>query len=126
MKRLLFLFVLFTVCSVYTAVAQQLITLDKNDTNFANPRLIELKAGESFQFKAIDGGFDILIRGAGDFIENINGDLRIKIDSSSNNPLSEIYKVKDRVKDEVKTYQIYCITNNSWPDAPPRIIIVSQ
>lgn len=131
MKRLLFLSVLlFTLCSFYTAVAQdaeglQIIELNKDDPNFVIPRLVELYPGQSFRFKATDGDFDILILKADDFIEDIDGDLNIKINSSTN-PLSEIYVVKERVNDDVKTFQVYCITSNTWPDAPPRIIIVSQ
>lgn len=128
MKRLFSLFILlFTVCLFNSALAQQLktITLDKKDPNFAKPRLIEVSAGDSVRFQSIDGDFSILILNAESFLENVKGDLSIRVNSATT-PQSEIYKVKERVRDEVKTYQIYCITNTSWPDAPPRIIIVSQ
>jgi hypothetical protein len=131
MKHLIFLSVLlFTFCSFYTAVAQdteglKIIELNKDDPDFVIPRLIELYPGQSFQFKAIDGDFNILIRGADDIIQDMDGDLDIRINSSTT-PLSKIYLVKKRVRDDVKTFQVYCITINGWPDAPPRIIIVTQ
>jgi hypothetical protein len=133
MKRLLFLFVLlFTVCSFYTANAQpvvqqpklHVIELDKANKFFVNELQLDVIPGDSIQFKSVDGDFAIYIENAISFLNIRELDLKTRVNTS--NPKSEIYLVRKVIKSIEKVYAIYCISNNAWPDAPPRIIIVSQ
>jgi hypothetical protein len=128
MKQLLILSVLFfIVCLFNTAVAQELriITLDQDDGLFAIPSRIVLSPGDTLQFKSINGDFNIYIEDAISFLKIKEADLKIRINSTTE-PLSQKYEVRKVEKDIAKSYSIYCITCNKWPDAPPRIIIVSQ
>jgi len=127
-KRLLFLSVLFSlICFFSTAVAQELrvVTLDKENDLLVSPSRIVLKSGDTLQFKSINGDFAIYIADAVRYFDIDEADLEIRVDSATNQ-LSDVYVF--RGNDEVTdlTYSIYCITTNSWPDAPPRIIIVAQ
>ena len=134
MKRLLFLSVLFSlICFISTAVAQdsdtpslKIVYLDQDDGLLANPSEIVLIPGDSLKFVAVNGDFDILIDDAVLFLRIKVSDLKIRLDSNDPNKAeSEIYIVRDiEVSDE--EYSIYCISNNSWPAAPPRIIIQSN
>jgi hypothetical protein len=46
---------------------------------------------------------------------------------NSDSPESQIYALKREADDVVeKEYYIYCITNNTWIEAPPRIILIAQ
>jgi hypothetical protein len=128
MKRLLDLLVLFSLFFfLRTAVAQELkvVTLDMDNDLLVSPSRVVLNAGDSLQFNSINGDFAIYIIDAVRYFDIDEADLDIRINSAVK-PFSDAYKV--RGNDEVIeiTYSVYCITNNSWPDAPPRIIIVSQ
>jgi NaMN:DMB phosphoribosyltransferase len=127
MKRSMLLFVLlYTVCSFYTAIAQvKIISLNKNNGLLAIPSRIVVFPGDSVQFKAIDGDFDIYIVDAIRIFKIKVPDLKVRVNSSSNAE-SEIYVVREVDEYIEKTYSIYCITSNVWPDAPPKIIIVSH
>jgi len=125
MKRLSFLILLFTLFSVFNGVAQVTIYLDKDDDLLAKPSSIVVSPGDSIQFKATDGDFDIYIVDAIRIFKIKEPDLKVRVNSASN-PESPFYVVRDIDEYIEKRYAIYCITNNSWPDAPPRIIIVSQ
>ena len=133
-KRLLFLFViLFTVCFLQTAIAQdeeselKIITLDQDDGLLAIPSRIVVYPGDTLQFKSINGDFDIYIIDAISFLEMREADLKERVDSSTK-PESQKYIVRriDDDSDITIPYAIYCISQNRWPDAPPRIIIVAQ
>ena len=128
MKRLLFLSVLFIVSSLYSIYPQELriIYLDKDDASFMRPSRIAVFPGDSIQFVAINGDFDILLETANEIFVTEETSKKIRINSSSN-PESEILILKEQADELTRYhYKIYCITNTSWPDAPPRIIIVSQ
>jgi len=75
-------------------------------------------------FRTTDGDFAIYIEGAAKFLEIEEPDLKVLVNDS--NPESEIYIARDFDSIIDQSYSIYCITNNSWPEAPPRIIIVAQ
>ena len=126
MKRLLFLSILFSlVCFINTAVAQELklITLDQAEDQFGVPSKIILSAGDTLQFKSVNGAFSIFIKDAYKFLKVTEDNLKIRVDSAGDDS-SDLYVV--RSVDMEVTFSIYCISKDSWPDAPPRIIIVSQ
>ena len=128
MKRLLFLSVLFTVSSFYSVFPQELrkIYLNKDDGLFTHPSRIAVFPGDSIQFVAVNGDFDILLKTANEMFVTEDAERKIRINSSSN-PNSEILILREQEIELTRYYyQIYCITNTSWPDAPPKIIIVSQ
>jgi len=125
-KRLLFLSVLFSlVCFCVSASARIVIVeLDEDDAYFAKPMRIVLSPGDSLMFKTINGDFSLYIEEAGYFLEIEDFDLKVEVNSSK--PESPIYIVRKVDESVDQTYSIFCITNRSWPDAPPRIIIVVQ
>ena len=126
-KRLIFLLVLFfALCLFYTSNAQELvvITLDQEDGLFAIPSEIVLNPGDSLQFVSVNGDFGILITDAVKFLKIKDANLKIRVNSSTD-PDSDIYVVRE-IKEFETDYSIFCISNNGWPLAPPRIIIVSQ
>jgi hypothetical protein len=128
MKRLLVLSVLFSlICFVSSAIAQELIivTLDQDDGLLANPSRVVLSPGDTLQFHAVNGDFDIYIVEAINIFKIKVADIRLPI-SSTTKPFSEKYVVREMKNDTENRYSLYCISSNSWPDAPPKIIIVSQ
>jgi hypothetical protein len=128
MKRLLILSVLFSlVCFINPAVAQELklITLDQTDASFGLPSKIILSAGDTLQFKSVNGAFSIYIKDAYKFLRVAEDNLKIRVDSAGDDS-SDLYVVRSVDSDIEVTFSIYCISGDSWPDAPPKIIIVSQ
>jgi hypothetical protein len=134
MKRLLFLSILFSlICFFSTAHAQEeeaelkIITLDQDDGLLAVPSRIVVYPGDSLQFRSVNGDFDIYIIDAISFLEIGEVDLKVRVDSSTESE-SQKYIVRriDNDADINIQYAVYCISQNSWPDAPPRIIIVAQ
>jgi len=45
---------------------------------------------------------------------------------SSGDALSDFYEIRSVDSNTEKSFSIYCISSDGWPDAPPRIIIVAQ
>jgi len=128
MRRLLFLSVLFSlVCFFNTAVAQELrvYTLDQDNDSFVEPSRIVLFPGDTLQFKSINGDFSIYIKDAYKFLKVTEDNLKIRVDSAGDDS-SDLYVVRSVDSDAEVTFSIYCISKDGWPDAPPRIIIVSQ
>jgi len=128
MKRLLFLLIFLLAGGLFSNVLAQkmhLIILDIKDSFLANPRLIVLSPKDTIQFKSINGDFDIYIPNAISFLKIKETNLKVRVNNDSN-PESKKYLVQEKVEDSIITFSIYCITNNSWPDAPPKIILVNQ
>jgi hypothetical protein len=115
------------VCFCSTAIAQELVlvSLDQDDGLLANPSRVVLSPGDTIQFKAVNGDFDIYIVDAINIFKIKEADIKIRINSNTK-PLSEKYVVRAMKNDDANSYSLYCISSNSWPDAPPRIIIVSE
>jgi hypothetical protein len=131
MKRLSVLWVLFfVVCLCYTVEAQGrlprlfIISLNQDSASLATPSEANLVPGDTLQFVAVNADFDIMIEGAYKFLQIKEDDLKVKL-SSIGVAESEKYIVR-KVDGIENKYSIYCISCSSWPDAPPRIIIVSQ
>jgi len=130
-KRLLFLSVLFSlVCFFNTAVAQELrvYTLDQDNGSFVEPSRIVLFPGDTLQFKATNGDFSIYIKDAYQFLKVREDNLKIHVNSAggAGEDSSEFYEVRALDSNTEVTFSIYCISSDGWPDAPPRIIIVSE
>ena len=128
MKGLLFLStLLFTVLIINTALAQELrvVTLDETDLADGVPIKIVLFPGDTLQFRAVNGDFTIYIKDAFNFLRIREDNLKIRVDSAGE-ALSDFYEVRTVESNIDKTFSIYCISSDTWPDAPPRIIIVSE
>jgi len=133
-KRLLFLLVLFSLSYFFnTAIAQdddqpslRIITLNQDDGLLAIPSQIVLIPGDTLQFIAVNGDFDILIKNAVSFLKIKVADLKIRVDSSSPTTRESAMYIVRNVDGIENEYDIYCISNNNWPLAPPKIIIQSN
>lgn len=131
-KNVLFLLFFLATSFCCTALAQPvhterhlyIIELNKEKENFVNELRLDVSPGDSIQFKSVNGDFAIYIINAISFLQIKEEDLKARVNSK--NPESEIYLVKTATDKIEYIYSIFCITSNSWPDAPPRIIIVSQ
>ena len=123
MKKLTLIFavILFTGLLFAQEVADTTIRLDMGTKDFATPWQIALDAGDKIQFKTTGGEFAILILNAYEIFENDEANVTILLNSDS--PESQIYTLKRVEADIVKMYYIYCITNNTWVEAPPKIIL---
>ena len=129
MKKLLILPTILTMCFCCIALAQDdeteghlcIIELDISNENFVNQLRLDVSPGDLIQFKSAKGDFAICIINAISFLSIDEQDLKVRVNSST--PESEIYAVQTPTDEIENIYSIYCITNNSWPDAPPRIII---
>ncbi len=132
MKHLIiFLVLIFTLGLFSTVIAQddepslKKVYLDQDDGLLAIPTQIVLSPGDSLQFYTTNGDFAIFSENAVSFLKIKNADLNVQI-SSSGTAESDIFIVREVDADISTNYSIYCISNNSWPAAPPRIIIVVQ
>jgi len=128
MKKLSVLFALALIISLaYPTEAQYripkliIITLNQDSASLATPSVANLVPGDTLQFIAVNGDFDILIRDAYQFLRIKDDDLKLRLDSSGD-AFSDKYIVRN-IKEYKTDYNPYCISNNSWPLAPPRIII---
>ena len=134
MKQLLFLYIVLIMCFCCSALAQEpqtqsqkhlyIIELNIANKNFVNELRLDVSPGDSIQFKSTNGDFAIYIVNAISFLSIKEMDLKVRVNSS--NPESEVYIVQTATDKSENIYSIYCITTDSWPDAPPRIIIVAQ
>jgi hypothetical protein len=128
MKRLLFLSTFF--CAVFlinASFAQQLrvVTIDQNNKEFIDPSPIVLFPGDTLQFKSIDGEFSINIKDAYKIFRVREDNIKIRLNSSGS-AFSDLFEVR-AVETNIETeFSIYCISSDGWPDAPPKIIIVTE
>jgi len=102
------------------------IKLNMDNKNFVDKLRIDATPGDSIQFESTGGDFAIYIINAISFLAIEDQDLDVRVNSRDPKIVkSPVYIVQSPTVDEpVYFYSVYCITNNSWPDAPPRIIIV--
>jgi len=129
MQRLLFFSILLMLCYSINSFAQvedegrlYVIELDTTNKYFVNELRLDVKPGDSIQFKSIKGDFAVYIINAISFLSIKEPNLKERVNASR--PESKIYEVKTPTGNIENIYSVYCISNNSWPDAPPRIIIV--
>lgn len=100
----------------------RIVRLDCETDLIASPIQIDLIPGDSLQFVADNGEFAIFIRNAAYYFEIDSADIQIHLNSSGT-PISDIYVVREGASSPPITYIIYCITDDNWPEAPPRIVI---
>ena len=131
MRKLSALCVLFFVVCLCCSVEAQgrlprlfIIYLNQDSASLATPSVANLIPGDTLQFVAVNGDFNILIIKAYKFLRIIDDDLKVRV-SGSTEPKSDNYIVRN-IKEYDTKYSIYCISYDSWPLAPPRIIIKVQ
>jgi len=127
MRKLSFLSSLITMvwfifaASIYCQDSK-VVHLDCSRDLLAKPTQIVVSAGDEIQFIADNGEFAIFIDDAALFLDVDTPAIQIHLDSKKN-PTSDKYVVRSIDSDLIITYTIYCITDDTWPDAPPKIII---
>lgn len=121
MKNLIFVFSFFFFAGMLYAQADTTIILNEDVENFAVPEELEIEVGKTVKFMTTGAEFRILILDASDIFENEVSN--VTIDLNSDSPESAIYKLKRRATSIEKIYFIFCITNNTWIEAPPRIVL---
>lgn len=129
MKLLLTICTSLMLCFQYNGFSQSaeedgrlyVIELDTTNKYFVDELRLDVKPGDSIKFKIINGDFAIYIINAISFLSIKEPDLKVRINASS--PESKIYEVKSVSARIENIYSVYCISKNSWPDAPPRIIV---
>jgi len=132
-KRLLFLLVLFSLsCYFNSAIAQdnqpslKIIYLNQDNGLIAQPSITYLIPGDSLQFVAVNGVFDIMIFDAINFLQlSDSPDLSIPLDSGDDAE-SDIYVVTFVNEEYREDNFVYCRSQNRFPTAPPRIIVQSN
>jgi hypothetical protein len=129
MKKFLVLVVLFFAGFFSIAIAQdkpslKRVHLNEEDALLAMQAQIVLIPGDTLQFVTDKGEFAIFIQDAVNFLKIRDTNLKVHINKSTN-PESDMFIVRDvKAESDIKVvYSIYCISNDSWPLAPPRIII---
>jgi len=129
MKQLSILCVLFFMLGIHSTIQAQadqpslkIVNLNEADGLLAKPPQVVLSPKDTLQFVATNGEFAIFIENAVEFLMIDEADLHIHLDSSTQ-PQSDIFIVREVDRDVKTTYSIYCISDDSWPLAPPRIII---
>ncbi len=127
---------IFHICAVLTLIfsgiifaqapGMRTITLDEDTKDFANPfeLVVAVAPGDSIQFVANTGNFAILIEDAYQIIDKDfdKPDLNILLDDTTRT--SEAYKLRTPIADVHKEYMIYCISNDEWIEAPPKIVLI--
>lgn len=135
MKRFILFFFLFLVVSFfYFSCTQQggkieltkgaiPIHLKTEYENYIKPEDSNLRVNSIYAFVSEDGkDYAVIVRDANEFMEE--AELHFKVRANSNTQPG-YFTVKDPKKFEY-FIEIYCLTDDNWPDAPPRIIVVSQ
>ena len=120
MKNLIFVFSFFFFAGMLFA-QDHVIEIDTISSDFAEPRSIDVGAEEQIQFKTKGAEFAILIMDAYEIFDTDEVNIEILLNSDS--PVSAIYTLRERATKVEKYYIIYCITNNKWIDAPPKIVL---
>ena len=79
---------------------------------------------DTIKWETVDGEFSVAIRGASDFFTDANPVEKFTISSSGTN--TKQFNIKSDLEIEtMRIYEVYCVDNKDFGDAPPRIIIVA-
>jgi len=130
MKQILSYFLLLLIfgffCNSYAQDYQpslKTVSLDQEDALLAQPSQITVSPGDTLKFIAKDGNFSVFIPEAVRFLRIRTTNLSFLLDGSETAE-SDLYIVRDIDADLMQCpYSIYSLGNDSWPLAPPRIII---
>ena len=129
-QSVLFFYLFLILCFLYNGCTQQIIPpgvepirLALKYNNFANPEDLTLDVKHTYVFKSEDGNdYALIIRNANEFMVDVAKHFTVRANETGapvtftvSNPGSGEYEI-----------QIYCITDNQWPDAPPKIIVRSE
>lgn len=135
MKHLvLFLFLSLLISFFYFGCKQQVeeikltkgaspIHLSTKYVNYINTAEANLKVNNTYAFMSEDGkDYAVIVRNAYKFMENVE---ELFIVRANDNTQPKYFTIKN-VENSEFLFEIYCISDGNWPDAPPRIIITSQ
>ena len=104
-------------------MADHTIVLKQSEHNFARLFYQVVSPQDRIKFKTDGGEFVIIIRDAIS-IFNIAPDQDIKVVVNTSNPETDWYTVRNIEEDSELEYELFCISDPSIPDAPPKIIII--
>jgi hypothetical protein len=131
---ILFFFLSLVVSFFYFGCKQQVQVIRLNEgvspirlstkyQNYINPEDLNLKVKSTYAFVSEDGkDYAVIVRNAYEFMNEVEKHFKVRANEST---LPSYFTVKNPVKFEY-VIEIYCVTDDSWPDAPPRIIIRTQ
>jgi hypothetical protein len=99
------------------------IHLSTKYNDYINPSDLGLRVNSKYAFVSEDGkDYAVIIRNASQMIDEVEKDYKVRANDST----QPTYFTVRNVDISEFVIEIYCITDDNWPDAPPRIIIVSQ
>ena len=99
------------------------IHLSTEYENYINLNDASLKVNSMYAFVSEDGkDYAVIVRNADEFMEEVEKHYIVR---ANENTQLRYFTVKNPRNSEY-VIEIYCITDDNWPDAPPRIIIVVQ
>ncbi|MCU0415383.1 MAG: hypothetical protein MUE91_13450 [Ignavibacteriaceae bacterium] len=99
------------------------IHLSTEYNNYINPSDLGLRVNSKYAFVSEDGkDYAVIIRNASQMIDEVEKDYKVRVNDST----QPTYFTVKNVDISEFVIEIYCLTEDNWPDAPPRIIIVSQ
>ena len=90
---------------------------------YINPEDLNFQLDSTYAFVSEDGkDYAVIVRNANEFMEEVEKHYIVRANQTAQ---LRYFTVKSPRIIEI-VIEIYCITDDSWPDAPPRIIIVAQ
>jgi len=134
MKHFEIFFFLFLVASFlyFGCVQQEVIKLpdgvnpihlSKQYENYINLEDLNLKVNSRYAFVSEDRkDYAVIVRNAYEFMENVQKHFIVR---ANENTAPKYFTMKNPKMSEY-VIEIYCISDDSWPDAPPKIIIVNE
>ena len=134
MKHFEIFFFLFLVASFlyFGCVQQEVIKLPDGVNpihlstkyeNYLNLEDLNLRVNSIYAFVSEDGkDYAVIVRNAYKFMENVEKHFIVR---ANENTQPRYFTVKN-IENSECLIEIYCISNDSWPDAPPKIIIVNE
>lgn len=134
MKRFILFFFLFLVaCFFYFGCSQigeivlipgaNPIHLSTKYENYINLEDLNFKVNSMYAFISEDGkDYAVIVRNANEFMADVEKHFKVKANAIT----QPKYFTVNNAEISKSIIEIYCISDDSWPDAPPRIIIVSQ
>ena len=132
MKKIAAFFSLFITVSILyygcSQVEQTIILREGTDPirlsteydSYVIPEDLELERGGTFAFQSEDGkDYAVIMRNANDLMEEVELNFVVRANGTA---APKYFTVNKDAPDEF-IFEIYCLTNNSVPDAPPKIIV---
>lgn len=99
------------------------IHLSTKYENYLNLEDLNLRVNSIYAFVSEDGkDYAVIVRNAYEFMENVEKHFIVR---ANDNTAPKYFTVKNPIMSEY-VIEIYCISDDSWPDAPPKIIIANE